>query len=389
MKKYSRICAEIDLGAVEHNLQKMKELSGGTPICAVIKADAYGHGALQIARHIQRLPYLWGFAVATCEEAMQLRGGGIMKPILLLGYAFPESYDDMIDYDIRACVFDMESARKLSDKAVMLERRALIHIAVDTGMGRIGFRSEDRDAVDVIAEIAKLPNIEIEGMFTHFARADETSIAPAEVQLIRFLHFASEVRAAGVKIPLCHAANSASILRFPESHLDLVRAGITLYGLAPSNETAALAGRYMKPVLSLRSHISHVKTVPADTPVSYGGTFVTRKETVIATVPAGYADGYPRTLSGKGYVLIHGMRVPILGRICMDQFMVDVSELTDVKVGDEVVLIGRQEDQKITCEELGNLSGRFNYELACDISKRVPRSFRVNDYVVEQVDYFN
>ena len=388
MKKFSRVCARIDFGAIDSNLQLMKDkLAEGTRVCAVIKSDGYGHGALPIARHIQHLPYLWGFACATCEEAMQLRMGGIMKPIILLGYSFPESYDDIIDYDIRACVFDYETALRLDERAKMLEHPAIVHIAVDTGMGRIGFRYDDPEAPETIAKISRLGNIRIEGMFTHFARADEKLISPAEIQLIRYLDFRKKTADAGADIPICHTSNSAAIMRFPEAHLDMVRAGITLYGLPPSDETAAEMPD-LAPAMELISHISYVKTVPADTPISYGGTFTTKKESVIATVPVGYADGYPRSLSGRGFVLIHGTRVPIVGRVCMDQFMVDVTSLTDVKTGDEVVLLGRQDEQTITACELAELSGRFHYELVSDISKRVPRSYVLNGVTVEQVDYF-
>ena len=389
MKKFSRVCARIDLAAIDHNLQLMKgRLKEDTKICAVIKADAYGHGALPIARHIHEYPWIWGFAVATPEEAMQLRCGGIMKPIMLLGYSFPESYDDLIDYDIRACIFDWESAKKLSQKAVMLERTAKIHIAVDTGMARIGIRYDDEQAAEMIRRIRDLPNLEIEGMFTHFARADEKNVRDTEVQLIRFLHLNREAEKAGVSIPILHCANSAGIMRYPESHLFMARAGITLYGLPPSTDVADEMGD-LRPVMSLISHISHVKKLPAGTPVSYGGTYVTKTESVIATVPVGYADGYPRSLSGRGYVLIHGVRVPILGRVCMDQFMVDVSVLHDVHPGDEVVLIGKQEEQCITAMELADLSGRFHYELVTDISRRVPRLCVLNGSAVEQVDYYS
>ena len=389
MRKYSRIYAEINLDAIDSNLRAMKEkLADDISVCAVIKADGYGHGALQIARHIQHRPYIWGFACATVEEAMQLRSGGIMKPIVLLGFAFPESYDDIIDYDIRACIFDYESAAALSQKSMMLEHPVKIHLAVDTGMGRIGFLYDREESINDIVRIAGLPNLEIEGMFTHFARADEVSLTHTEVQLIRYLDFEGKLKQRGIEIPIRHTSNSAAIMRFPEAHLNMVRAGIILYGLPPSEEMAGKL-KMLRPAMKLVSHVSNVKTVPAETPISYGGTYVTKKESVIATIPVGYADGYPRSLSGRGFVLIHGTRVPIRGRVCMDQFMVDVSELKDVKVGDECVLIGTQEEQEITILELAALSGRFHYEIPCDISKRVPRSYSVNGYTAEQVDYFH
>ncbi len=387
MRKYSRVQAEINLDAIDRNLDVMLgKLNPDTSICAVVKADSYGHGAIQIARHIQSLPYIWGYAVATPEEAMQLRMSGISKPIVLLGYAFPESYEDIIDYDIRACVFEYESAKKLSEIAGSLQKEVRVHIAVDTGMGRIGF-SPDRSSVDVIAEITKLPNLVIEGIFTHFARCDEPSLLPAKEQFHLFRRFLKTLENKGIKIPIRHASNSAGIMRFQDANLDMVRAGITLYGLMPSDDVASEMEGLM-PVMAIKSHIVFVKTLPAGRPVSYGGTYVTKADTVVATIPVGYADGYPRQLSGKGEVLIHGRRAPILGRVCMDQFMVDVTGIENAAVGDEVVLLGQQGEETITAEEIGRISGRFNYELVSDITKRVPRSFLVAGRVLEQVDYF-
>ena len=389
MKKYSRICARIDLDAVSHNLEVMKNrLSGDAKICAVIKADGYGHGALPIAKHIEENDLIWGFACATCEEAMELRNGGIRKPVILLGFAFPESYDDMIEHDIRACIFDYESAKLLSQRSSALQKKARIHIAVDTGMGRIGYRYDSPDAAEEIKRILELPGIEAEGLFTHFARADEKSLAPAEIQLERFLDFNSKLRAEGIEIPIVHASNSAGIMRFPKSHLVMARAGITLYGLYPSDEVADEM-RDLRPVMSLVSHISYVKHVPSGTPVSYGGIYVTDRETTIATIPVGYADGYPRMLTGRGNVLIHGKKVPVIGRICMDQFMADVTDIPDVRSGDEVVLLGTQGDMTISAETIGAESGRFNYELVSDITKRVPRSYIAGGETIEQVDYFH
>ena len=388
MKKYSRISAEISYDALDHNMNQMLDrVNPGTSFCPVVKADAYGHGALQISRRLQSMSFIWGFAVATPEEAMQLRRGGIMKPIMLLGYAFPESYEDLVDYDIRPCVFDMESAKALSLCARSLQKDVIIHIAVDTGMSRIGF-SPEMASVNTILEIAALPGIKIEGLFTHFARADEPDMTSAAKQLNLYLRFEKTLRNKGFKVPIRHVSNSAALMRMPEAHLDMVRCGITMYGLMPSDEIAEDVGD-LQPLLSLKSHVSFVKTLPSGRAVSYGGTFVTTKETKIATVPAGYADGYPRMLSGKGMVLIHGQRVPILGRVCMDQFMVDVTSIPDVKTGDEVVLIGKQGEECITAEELGALSGRFNYELVSEINKRVPRSYMLSGQCVEQLDYLD
>ena len=387
MKPYRRIRAEISLDAIDNNLDVMTgRITDGTKICAVIKADGYGHGATQIARHIEGRENIWGFACAACEEAVDLRKAGIKKPILLLGYTFPEAYEDGIRHDIRITVFTYEDAVRISDEAMRIGKKAIVHVAVDTGMSRIGF-DVCPEAVDAVENISVLPGITIEGLFTHFARADETSFAPAEAQFAKYRKFLDKLKERGILPAVCHVSNSSALMRCPEANLDMVRAGITLYGLMPSHEVAGeMEG--LEPVMRLVSHVSFVKTLPAGRAVSYGGTFVTERETRVATVPAGYADGYPRMLSGKAYVLVGGKRAPILGRVCMDQFMIDVTQIEDVKAGDEVVLIGRQGDEVITAEQLGDISGRFNYELVCNISKRVPRLYMRGGTFVESVDYF-
>lgn len=383
MKKYSRIRADIDLDAVLYNFENMKaNIRPGCKITAVIKADGYGHGSVQIAELMEPYDYMWGFAVAAADEAFRLRRAGIRKPIMLLGYTFDEFYEDLIREDVRICVFDYDTAVRVSDAAFTAKKKAIIHIALDTGMSRIGFRDNDASVAEIV-KIAKLPNIEIEGLFTHFARADEVSIDPAVRQLGRYDAFAEKVEKAGVDIPIHHVSNSAGIIRLREANKDMVRAGITVYGLMPSAdvETDIVP---LKPVMSLVSHISYVKNIEAGDEVSYGGTFKAEKTMRVATIPVGYADGYPRMLSGKGYVLIKGRKAPILGRVCMDQFMVDVTDIEGVTRGDEVVLLGKQGDERITAEELGDLSGRFNYELVCDISKRVPRNFIYEGRIIEQ-----
>ena len=383
MKKYSRIRADIDLDAVLYNFENMKaNIRPGCKITAVIKADGYGHGSVQIAELMEPYDYMWGFAVAAADEAFRLRRAGIRKPIMLLGYTFDEFYVDLIREDVRICVFDYDTAVRVSDAAFTAKKKAIIHIALDTGMSRIGFRDNDASVAEIV-KIAKLPNIEIEGLFTHFARADEVSIDPAVRQLERYNAFAEKVEKAGVDIPIHHVSNSAGIIRLREANKDMVRAGITVYGLMPSAdvETDIVP---LKPVMSLVSHISYVKNIEAGDEVSYGGTFKAEKTMRVATIPVGYADGYPRMLSGKGYVLIKGRKAPILGRVCMDQFMVDVTDIEGAKRGDEVVLLGKQGDERITAEELGDISGRFNYELVCDISKRVPRNFIYEGRIIEQ-----
>ena len=373
----TRICARIDLGAILANVHAMEgRLRPGTRMVAVIKADGYGHGALPIAQMLEKEAVVFGYAVAEPEEAAELRAGGIRKPIMLLGYAFPDSYRLLIENDVWACIFEEESARLLSEAAEKLGKEANFHIALDTGMSRIGFADVMPDgfaSAKAIARIAKLPNLRLMGLFTHMARADENDKTPAYAQIARYTHFLNYLQAEGVEIPYRHLSNSAGILRLPEANFDLVRAGITLYGLWPSDEVER--DLPLRPAMSLVSHLAYVKEIAPGTSVGYGGTWTALRPTLIGTVPVGYADGYPRGLSNKGEVLIGGKRVPIRGRICMDQFMVELTNVPEAKAGDEVVLLGRQGDECLTMEELGDISGRFNYEFACCISKRVPREY--------------
>lgn len=376
-QKISRVYAEIDLDAVRFNMESMyRNIAKSAQMVAVIKTDAYGHGALRIAKAIEDLPYLWGYAVATVDEAKALVDDGRTKPILILGISFPEQYEYITEHDIRPAVCDIETARQLSRIAVSRKKICHIHIAVDTGMSRIGFQVTEENA-KIIAQIAALPNIDIEGIFTHFARADEREKEPAFEQIRQFDHMTGLLEQEGIRIPLKHCSNSAGIIEIPEANYDLVRAGITMYGLWPSEEVARDI-LSIKPVMSLKSHVSFLKELEAGRSISYGGTYVTKEKQVIATVPVGYGDGYARGLSNKGYVLIHGKKAYICGRICMDQFMVDVTKIPEVKVGDSVTLLGTDKDESITMEELGALSGRFNYEFACLITPRVPRIYIEN-----------
>ena len=382
MKIQSRIYAAVNLDAVLYNLENMKKnISENTKIIAVLKADGYGHGAVPIAREIQSLPYIWGIAVATVEEGMELRNAGIQKPILLLGYTYEEDYDTIVREDFRPAVFKKSMAQKLSQAAVKAGKPVNIHIKIDTGMTRIGYRDPQRDVPEIL-EISRLPGIRIEGLFTHFARADETDPAPAYRQLEKYGEFLKKLEAAGLSIPLKHCSNSAGIIRIPEANLDAVRAGVILYGMYPSDEVEKEPVP-LKPAMEIKSHIAYIKTVEPGTQVSYGGTYTTQRPTRIATIPVGYADGYARGLSNRGSVLIHGRRAPILGRVCMDQFMVDVTEIPEAKELDEATLLGKDGEDCIAMEELGDLSGRFNYEFACCISKRVPRIYIKDGQVKE------
>ena len=370
---YPRVEAEIDLGAIRDNFAAMRgRLRDDTKMIAVVKTDAYGHGAVRIAEMMEPEAYIWGFAVATTEEAVELRRAGIRKPILCLGFVFPQDYDLLVRLQIRPATFKLSMARQLSEAASRAGMILPVHLAVDTGMGRIGFQVCEEDA-DEAAEIAKLSNLKVEGLFTHFARADERDKDYTQEQFRKHCRFEQMLEERGVSIPLRHAANSASIMELPGTHLDAVRAGITIYGIYPSDEVDRNL-MPMKPAMSLISHICYIKKVPAGTSISYGGTFVTERESRIATIPVGYGDGYPRSLSNKGSVLIRGRRAPIVGRICMDQFMVDVTEI-EAEEFDRVTLLGQDGKDAVTADELGRLSGRFPYELVCDISKRVPRVY--------------
>ena len=370
----SRIQADIDLDAFIFNLNSIKNnIKEETQIITVLKADGYGHGALPLAKEAEKEPRVWGIAVATVEEAMELRRGGIKKPLLILGYTYEEDYDLIAEEELRPTVFKLSMAKKLSQAALRKGKTVKAHIKIDTGMSRIGYRDLEK-AVPEILEISRLPGLEIEGLFTHFARADEKEKTPAYLQLEKYQAFQKALKEAGLKIPLCHCSNSAGIIRMPEANMDAVRAGIILYGLYPS-EDVEKEPVPLKPLKKKKSHIAYIKTLEPGVQISYGGTYTTQKETRVATIPVGYADGYARGLSNKGWVLIRGKKAPVLGRICMDQFMVDVTEIPEARELDEVILLGKSGDQQITMEELGELSGRFNYEFACCISKRVPRIY--------------
>ncbi len=374
----NRVRADIDLDAVLYNMESMhKKLKPGTKIAAVVKADAYGHGAVEISRVLENLPYLWGYAVATSNEAMQLVEAGRKKPIIILGLSFPEQFEEIVENDLRPAVCTYETAQALSDIAAEKNKVCRIHIKVDTGMSRIGFQVTPESA-DTVARISKLPNIMIEGIFTHFARADESSKAPAYEQFKQFEKMIAMVEEKGVQIPLKHCSNSAGIVEIPECNMDMVRAGITLYGLWPSEEVDKTKIS-LKPVMSLRSRVAYVKELLPGRQISYGGTFTVKKKMTVATVPVGYGDGYARGLSNKGWVLIKGQKAPICGRVCMDQCMVDVTDIPGVKIGDTVTLLGKDADEEVTMEQLGELSGRFNYEFACLITPRVPRIYHENN----------
>lgn len=387
MKSYTRIRARIDLDAIEYNIEKMKEnLPEDTKLIVVAKADCYGHGALQTTSLLSLKEYVWGFAVATLDEAIVLRRGGITKPILVLGCIFPEQWIDALENNIRITVYTEELTKVLSDLAVKIGRKAYVHVKLDTGMGRIGF-TPGKEGADKIEEISKLPNIVMEGLYTHFSKADEGDKSYTMKQMEAYTWMKEELAGRGITFSYYHCCNSAGIIDLKGAGQNLSRAGISTYGMYPSEEVHK-ENVDLKPALELISHVAFVKWVDEGEMISYGGTYVTKRRTKIATIPVGYGDGYPRSLSNKGYMLIHGKKAPIIGRVCMDQCMVDVTEIEDVKFGDEVVLVGRDGDEYLSVETLSRLSDRFNYEFVCLMGKRIPREYIRRGEIREQMDYF-
>lgn len=387
MKTYSRVYAKIDLDAIAYNMEQMKQnIRPETKVMAVIKADGYGHGAVQIAEMMERWNYIWGFAVATLDEAVVLRTEGIQKPILVLGCVFPDQYMEMLKHEIRMNIYTEEMAESISRMAAREGKTAYMHIKLDTGMSRLGFGINEQSA-ETIKRISKMPNVNMEGIFTHFTKADEKDKSFTKKQMQEFVWMTERLKEKNVRFTYEHCSNSAGIIDVPEANFDIVRAGISTYGLYPSEEVDKTNVK-LKPALALKSHVAFVKEIERGTPVSYGGTFVAKEKMKIATIPVGYADGYPRSLSNKGYVLIRGKKAPILGRVCMDQFMVDVTQIEGVSFGDKVTMIGKDGNEILPVEVLSELSGRFNYEFVCDLGKRIPRVYVRDGKIAEQVDYF-
>ena len=382
--KYYRVYASINLDNIYTNMKELSDNTAeGTQMVAIIKTDGYGFGAVPVAKTIDEL--VSAYAVATIDEALNLRRHNITKPIYILGFIYEHRVRDAILNDVRMSVFSYEMAELISKTATELGKTAYIHIKVDTGMSRIGFMVNDQ-SVEMVKKISNLSKIEIEGIFTHFASSDSADKTMANGQLEKFTGFVRCLFEKGVDIKLVHCSNSAGIIDMPAANMTEVRAGIALYGMYPSDEVNKKAVA-LRPALELKSHVIFVKTLPAGIGISYGSTYVTDRETKVATIPIGYGDGYPRNLSNKGYVLIKGKKCPILGRVCMDQFMVDVSGL-DVKEGEVVTLIGKDGEENISVEELAELAGTFNYEFVCDLGKRIPRVYYRNGKIVCMKDYF-
>ncbi|MBE6975681.1 MAG: alanine racemase [Ruminococcaceae bacterium] len=371
----------IDLDAIADNFDAVCQ-KAGTAVMAVVKADAYGHGAIQVARLLEDKCAFFG--VSSMLEAQELRYTGIRKPILILGQTPVDAFPVAVAEDVRPAIFRYEDAKALSDEALRQGKIAHFHFAVDTGMSRIGFPMTE-EAADICAKIAKLPNLHAEGLFSHFATADCADLSRAQVQARDFDRFDTMLKARSVNIPIRHLDNSAGIMNFP-NHYEMVRSGIVTYGMYPSAEVAPKL-LPIRPAFQWRSRVTHVKLLEAGREISYGGTYVTQRPTMVATVPVGYADGYRRSLSNRFYVLIRGQKAPILGRVCMDQLMVDVTHIPDVAPEDPVVLVGKDGDEEITVEQIAAASDSFNYEFVCGISRRVPRVYYRNGQAVRTVHY--
>ena len=383
MNNQNRVYAEIDLDILRNNIINIKKRLNGSKFMFVIKADGYGHGAVNCAKNIDDIVDFYG--VATVDEALDLKASFVHKPILILGPIVDEKIPDAINKNIRITVFDIESAKKLSEYASMMNKTCYIHIKVDTGMNRIGFLN-DSLLIDNIKEINKLKNIYVEGLFTHFANADEEDLTLAKNQLNQFENILCNLNKENIKIPIIHCANSAGILNLNNSHFDMVRSGIISYGYFPSEYVDNNID--IKPALSLKSRVTFIKDIEKNQGISYNSSFISDRKMTIATISIGYADGYPRSLSNCGYVLINGQRANIVGKICMDQLMVDITNLVGIFKGSEVVLIGKSGEKEVTLEELAKLSNKFNYEFICGLSKRIPRLYYRGGELIDEINYF-
>jgi len=359
--------AAIDLHALTHNYAEVTRRIGGRKVLAVVKAQAYGHGAVPVARHLAGLG-VHMFGVALVEEGQDLRDSGILAPILVMGPVFPEQAGSLIRANLTPVVYTLPVVKALSDAAAGAGRTVQVHVKVDTGMGRIGVSPED--AVLFIETISKFPGIVVEGLMTHFADADLQNKKFATTQMERFEALIGSLEAKGITLPLRHAANSAAVLEYDRALLTMVRPGLMLYGYNPLESKVPAD---VRPVLSLVTRIAYIKKVPAGVPISYGRTFVTKRESLIATIPIGYADGYSRGLSNRGEAIVRDKRVPVAGRVCMDMTMLDVTEVPGVTAGDEAVLIGSRGNERISADDIAAKTGTIAYEVLCGISGRVPR----------------
>lgn len=386
MPNYRRAYASIDLNALRYNVQQMRKITPkDVKLAAVVKVDGYGHGAVPIAKAIDSEVY--SFCVATVDEAVNLRRHYITKPILILGPVPGDEYIEVVNLDICTTIFTMEQAMALQKEAQSQSKIAKIHIAVDTGMNRIGLKP-NIESIALIQEIATFQNIEIEGIFSHFFFADGKDKTQTYQQITRFKNFLKDLEKSGIKPLISHISNSAGIIEELGNDFDMVRMGIIMYGIQPSDEVVLRKDIEILPVMKLYSCITYIKEIDAGEVVSYGGTFIAKERMRVGTIPMGYGDGYPRSLSNIGYVLVHGKRAKILGRICMDQMMVDVSDILEAQVGSSVTLIGRDGEEEIRVEDLSHLCSRFPYEFVCNITRRVPRLYIENGKIISIKDYF-
>ncbi len=382
--KIRPVWAEINLDVLAHNMREARRLAKPSAlVMGVVKADAYGHGATIVSKTlIENGADMLG--VAILNEAIELRKAGYTVPILILGYTNSEQYAELIRFGIEQTIYDYEMAVLLSEEAKRQKEKVKIHIKIDTGMRRLGFEP-NVESVDTILRISKLENLDIVGIFSHFSEADSKDKQFSEEQYRKFMWVCERLDDANLIIPIKHIANSAAIIDLPETHMDMVRAGIMLYCLSPSIENIRAAD--LKQAMTLKARISNVKSISAGESVGYGRAYFADKPTVVATLPIGYADGYTRKLTGKGYALVHGKKARLIGRICMDQCMLDVTAIEDVRIGDEAVLFGEQGDKRITIDELAMKLGTINHEIVCSISRRVPRVYIKNNMVVDYTDY--
>lgn len=377
--------AEISLDNLIHNLRGIKKLlKPGTEYISVVKADGYGHGAAEIANICSEEGIKW-FAVAMLDEALELRNIGIKDSILILGFTPETEVEKIISNNISQVCFNYNLAEAMSRAAVKLGKTAKIHIAVDTGMGRIGL-SPDAESADLVLRISRLPNLEVEGVFTHFSSADEADKEYTYLQFKKFSEFLNMLDMRSIKVKYTHAGNSAAIMDLPEVQMNAVRPGIIQYGLYPSDDVLK-SKLDLKPVMSIKAKVVHVKDVEAGTPISYGRKFVTERKSRIATLPVGYADGYTRMLNGKAKVIVNGVIAPVVGSICMDQCMVDITDCGSVKPGDEVILMGSNGNLSISADTIASWIGTINYEVVCMFSKRVPRVYLRDGQVVKVRNY--
>ena len=378
-----RTWAEINLDAIKYNFNSVKSKTD-SKIMAIIKADAYGHGVKEVAQLLQK-EGAYAFGVATADEALELRSLGFKLPVLILGVIFPEEYHSIIQNDISFAVADVQSASVASAIAGELNKNALVHIKLDTGMGRIGFPCNEKSLWE-IKDISQMDNIDIQGVFSHMSKADEKDKTYADMQFEKFMNMCDSLEKAGIRIPIKHIANSASIATLPHTHLDMVRSGIVTYGLNPSEDVNE-NHISLKPAMTLKSRITHVKIMEEDGAISYGGHYIAKKGQKIATVAIGYADGFSRVLSGKTKVIVNGHFAPVVGNICMDQCMIDASYIENIKIGDEVIIFGSDGNNTVSVDSVALLCGTINYEIVCRVTKRVPRVYIQNNKIIALDNY--